>query len=199
MTALTDLRAILIYILAALVMVLGLSTWEYRRMFKATDFALTTQNAAIKARNEDASRKLIQLTNQRDAAQAELDKRRAAQENSDGQAVTQIGSDDRKQRSTPVRVRVLNCTRDAGRGGGVAPGSAAAGSETGAADAGAASGVLPKESARRLADALTEVETMSAAYASCRVDSFAVRGAPVPLDSGPVDYGPPVGGHLPPP
>lgn len=170
MTALTDLKAILIYILAGLVLVLGLSTWEYRRMFKATDFALTTQNAAIKARNEEASRKLIQLTNQRDAAQAELDKRRAAQENSDGQAVTQIGSDDRKQRSAPVRVRVLDCTRDAGGGGGGAASQAATAADAGSADAGTSSGVLSKAAAGRLADAITEVETMSAAYASCRAN-----------------------------
>ncbi|HWT21687.1 MAG TPA: hypothetical protein VN280_22525 [Variovorax sp.] len=180
MAALTDLKAILIYILAALVLVLGLSTWEYRRMFKATDFALATQNDAIKARNNEANRRLVQLTNQRDALQAELDKRAAAQEKTDGKAVTQIAADDRQQRAAPVRVRVFNCTRGAGSGGGGAPGGAATGANAGAADAGAASGVLSKEGARRLADALTEIETMSAAFASCKADSFGVRGQALP-------------------
>lgn len=168
MTALTDLKAILIYLLAGLVLVLGLSTWQYRRMFKATDFALNTQNAAIKARNDEANRRFVQLTNERDAKQAELDKRAAAQEKTDGKAVTQIAADDRQQRSAPVRVRVLNCARDAGSGSGRAPGQAAATAGAGAEDAGAASGVLPQAGARRLADALSEIETMNAAYRSCR-------------------------------
>lgn len=180
MTALTDLKAILIYILAFLVLVLGLSTWEYRRMFKAMDFALTTQNAAIKARNDEANRRFVQLTNQRDALQAELDKRHAAQEKTDGKAVTQIAADDRLQRSTPVRVRVLNCTRDAGSGGGSSPSGPAARPEAGAADAGPAGGVLSEEGTRRFADALTEIEMMSASYASCRADTFSVRGLSTP-------------------
>jgi len=179
MTALTDLKAILIYILAAIVFVLGLSTWQYRRMFKATDFALTTQNAAIKARNDEANLRLVQLTNERDAKQAELDKRAAAQEKTDGKAVTQIAADDRQQRSVPVRVRVHNCTRVAGSGGGRAPGEATAAAGAGAEDAGSASGVLSKEGARRLADALTEVEGMNAAYASCRADLYSKSGLPV--------------------
>lgn len=180
MALLTDLKAILIYILAGLVLVLGLSTWQYRRMFKATDFALTTQNAAIKSQNDKANRRLLQLTNQRDALQAELDNRAAAQEKTDGKAVTQIAADDHQQRSAHVRVRVLNCTRDAGGGSGGAPGGAATGANAGAEDAGASSGVLSKEGARRLADALTEIETMSAAFASCKVDSLGVRGQAPP-------------------
>jgi hypothetical protein len=119
-------------------------------------------------------------TAERDAKQAELDKRAAAQEKTDEKAVAQIGADDKQQRSTPVRVRVLNCTRDAGGGGGRPAGEAAAAPGAGAEDTGAASGALSKEGARRLADALTEIETMSAAYASCRSDSFSVRGLSAP-------------------
>lgn len=173
MNALTDLKAVLIYILAALVFVLGLSTWQYRRMFKATDFALTTQNRAIDQQNKIANRRLVQLTNERDAKQAELDKRAVAQEKTDGKAVAQIGVDDKRQRAAPVRVRVLNCTRDARSSGGSAPGETAAAAGTGAEDAGAASGVLSKAGAGRLADALTEIETISAAYSSCRSELLA--------------------------
>lgn len=165
---LPDLRNYALFALAALVAVLGFSTWEYRRMFKATDFALTTQNRAIEQQNDTANRRLVQLTNERDAKQAELDKRAAAQEKTDGKAVAQIGADDKQQRAAPVRVRVLNCTRDAGSSGGRAPGEAAGAASSGAADAGAASGVLSQAGARRLADALTEIETMGTAYASCR-------------------------------
>lgn len=163
-----DLRNYALMALAALVVVLGMSTWEYRRMFKATDFALALQNNAIKAQNTAAEQLLKRRTAERDALQKKLDDRAAAQEKTDGKAVAQIGVDDKQQRAAPVRVRVLNCTRDAGSGGGRAPGEATAAAGAGAEDAGATSGVLSKAGARRLADALTEVETMSAAYASCR-------------------------------
>lgn len=169
-------KAITIYFLAALVVVLGLSTCSYRRMFKATDYALTTQNAAIERNNRAAKDLLNARTAERDALQAKLNERAAAQEKTDGKAVTQIAADDHLQRSAPVRVRVRDCARDAGSSGGGAPGQAAPAAEAGAGDAGPASGVLSEAGARRLADALTEIETMSAAYASCRVDGFMVRG-----------------------
>ena len=168
MTAFTDLKAILIYVLAGLVLVLGLATWGYRTQLKATSFALATQSTAIVQQNLAAAALLKTRTAEREAKQAELDKRAAAQEKTDGKAVVQIGVDDKQQRAAAVRVRVLNCTRDAGSGGGSAAGGTAASTDAGAADAGAAGGVLSQAGARRLADALTEVETMSAAYASCR-------------------------------
>lgn len=164
-----DLRNYALMALAVLAFVLGLSTWSYRTQAKASSFALATQNKAIEMQNEAANRRLIHLTNERDAKQAELDRRAAAQEKTNEKAVAQIGVDDKRQRAAPVRVRVLNCTGDAGSGGGGAPGEATAAAGAGAEDAGAASGVLSKAGARRLADALTEIETLSAAYSSCRL------------------------------
>ena len=163
-----DLRNYALTALAALTFVLGLSTWSYRTQAKATSFALALQNNAIKAQNTAAEQLLKRRTAERDALQKKLDDRAAAQEKTDGKAVAQIGVDDKQQRAAPVRVRVLNCTRDAGSGGGRAPGDSTAAANPGAADASAASGVLSKAGARRLADALTEIETMSAAYSSCR-------------------------------
>lgn len=163
-----SLKTAALYILVALVVVLGLATWGYRTKLKAVSFALATQSTAIVQQNLAASALLKTRTAERDAMQAELNERAAAQEKTDGKAVAQIGADDKQQRSAPVRVRVLDCTRDARGSGGSAPGGAAAATEAGAGDAGAASGVLPQAGARRLADALTEIETMSAAYASCR-------------------------------
>jgi hypothetical protein len=180
MNALTDLKAILIYILAALVFVLGLSTYQYRRMFKATDFALTTQNAAIKSQNKAAADLLEQRTAERDALQTQLNTRAAAQETTDEKAVGQIDADDKHQRAAPVRVRVHDCTRDARPRGGGAPSGTTSSPEAGAGDAGPTSGVLPEAGARRLADAMTEIEKMSAAFGSCKNDSFSVRGLPVP-------------------
>ncbi|QRF60262.1 hypothetical protein [Variovorax paradoxus] len=163
-----DLRNYLLLALVALAGVLGLSTWHYRGQAKTAGLALQVQNAAVVATNRAAAQLLEQRTKERDAKQAALDKRHQAQEKTDATAVTKIAADDRRQRSAPVVVRVRDCARDAGGGGGGAPGGAATAAETGAGDATAASGLLSEAGARRLADALTEIETMSAAYASCR-------------------------------
>lgn len=175
---LPDLKTPVIYVLAVMVMVLGLATWHYRAMAKTAGLALKVQNAAVVATNTAAQRLLEQRTKERDAKQADLDKRAKAQEKTDEEAVTQISADDQRQRSAPVVVRVRDCTRDAGRGGGGAPGGAAAATEARAGDAGPASGILSEEGARRLADALTEIEKMSAAYRSCRADALVVRSSP---------------------
>jgi len=163
-----DLRNYALVALAVLAFVLGLSTWGYRTQAKASSFALKTQDAAIRAQNKTAADLLKQRTAERDALQTQLNTRAAAQEKTDEKAVAQLDADDKRQRAARIVVRVRDCTRDAGSGGGGAAGGAAATTEAGAGDASAASGVLSNAGARRLADALTEVETMSAAYASCR-------------------------------
>jgi len=163
-----DLKTAALYVLAILVVVLGLATWGYRTQLKAVSFALATQSKAIVRQNLEASQLLKKRTAERDAAQKKLNERAKAQENTDGKAVAQIGADDKLQRAAPVRVRVLDCTRDARSGGGGAAGGAATTAEAGAGDAGTSSGVLSKAAAGRTADAIKEVETMSAAYSSCR-------------------------------
>jgi len=168
MSALTDLKAIAIYVLAALVLVLGLTCWQYKRMYKATDLALGIQNTAILKQNLAAAALLKTRTEERDAKQAELNKRATAQGKTDEQAVDKIAADDKLQRAAPVRVSVHNCARDAGRSGGRPAGEAAAPAGARAEDTGSASGVLSQAAAGRLADAIKEIEANSAAYASCR-------------------------------
>lgn len=163
-----DLKTAALYVLAVLVAVLGLATWGYRTQLKAVSFALATQSTAIVRQNLEASQLLKKRTAERDALQKTLNERAAAQEKTDEKALAQIGADDKLQRAAPVRVRVLNCTRDARGSGGSAPGGAASTAEAGAGDAGTASGVLSPTAAGRTADAIKEIETMSAAYSSCR-------------------------------
>ena len=165
---LPDLKTVALYALTALVVALGLATWGYRTQLKATSFALATQSTAIVQQNLAAAALLKTRTAERDAKQAELDKRAAAQEKIDEKVVAQIAADDELQRAAPVHVRVQNCADDAGGGGGRATGDGASAAHASAADASAASGVLSEAGARRLADALTEIENMSAAYSSCR-------------------------------
>jgi hypothetical protein len=175
-----DIRNYLLLALVALAGVLGLSTCHYRVLAKTSGLALQVQNAVVVATNTAAARLLEQRTRERDARQAELDKRRQAQEKTDEDAVAKIAADDRRQRAAPVVVRVQHCTSDAGSGSGSAAGATAAGADAGAADAGSASGVLSEAGAGRLADALTAIETMGAAYASCKADTYRLRGLPVP-------------------
>ncbi|WP_398493351.1 hypothetical protein [Variovorax sp.] len=177
-----DIRNYALLALTVLAGVLGLSTWHYHSLAKTSGLALQVQNAAVVATNTAAARLLEQRMKERDAKQAELDKRHQAQEKTDATAVTQIAADDRRQRSAPVVVRVRDCTRDAGGSSGGAAGAAAAGTDAGAADAGTASGVLSEAGAGRLADALTAIEKGAAAYASCKADLFRARGLPVPAD-----------------
>lgn len=115
-----DIRNYSLLVLVALVGVLGLSTWHYRALAKTSGLALQVQNAAVVATNRAAAQLLEQRTRERDAKQAELDKRHQAQEKTDATAVTQIAADDRRQRSAPVVVRVQQCARDAGGSGGSA-------------------------------------------------------------------------------
>lgn len=117
----------------------------------------------VEQHREEAAARLRQLTAERDRQQALLDQQAMEQEKKDAHAQAEIARLAGELGSRPVRVRVV-----AGHCGGSAGGDPSAAAADRAADAGAADGVLPAENSRRLGAALTEVETLSAAYASCR-------------------------------
>lgn len=156
----------IILALLALCTVLGLSTWQYRRMNAATAYALETQNAAIVSQKANAQNLLATLTERAERAEKELKDRADAQEKVDALAKDTIARDDARQRAAPVSVRYV--TRGCGPSGGGTSGEAPAAAKSGDDHLPTAIGVLPPAGARRLADALTEVETLNAAYASCR-------------------------------
>ena len=120
----------------------------------------------VEQQNQQAERKLAELTAQRDIKQAALNKAAADQERKDADAKAEIDRLAGELESRPVRVRIV--TSPAGSCSGGAAGDAAASAEDRAGDAGTADGVLPPENTRRLSAALTEIETLSAAYSSCR-------------------------------
>lgn len=119
----------------------------------------------VEQQNQQAERKLAELTAQRDMKQAALNKAAADQERKDADARAEIDRLAGELRDRPVRVRIV---AQAGSCSGGAAGDAAARAEDRAGDAGTADGVLPAENTRRLGIALTEIETLSAAYSSCR-------------------------------
>ena len=119
----------------------------------------------IEQQADQAEQTLERLTAERDKKQAALNKAAADQERKDADAKAEIERLAGELRDRPVRVRVV---AQAGSCGGSAAGDAAARTEDRAGDAGTADGVLPAENTRRLSAALTEIETLSAAYSSCR-------------------------------
>lgn len=120
----------------------------------------------VEQQNRQAEQKLAELTAQRDIKQAALNKAAADQERKDADAKAEIDRLAGELESRPVRVRIVTSPAgDCSRG---AAGDAAARAEDRAGDAGTADGVLPAENSRRLGAALTEIETLSAAYSSCR-------------------------------
>lgn len=160
------LKTYALFGLAALCVVLGLSTCAYRTQFKATSHALDVQNKAIEAQKAQAAQELAAARAEVAAKQKQLDERASAQEKTDAQATNAIAADSRRDAAEPTRVRYI--TRyargcDPRAGGGATPDAGA-----GAAAAGEANGVLaPKaeELARRDRDA---VEALQAAFNSCK-------------------------------
>ena len=119
----------------------------------------------IEQQADQAGQTLERLTAERDEKQARLDRLAAEQESKDADAKAEIERLAGELRDRPVRVRIVAQARDCSRG---AAGDAAARAEDRAGDTGATSGILPAENTRRLGAALTEIETLSAAYSSCR-------------------------------
>ena len=119
----------------------------------------------IEQQAEQAEQTLERLTAERDKKQAALNKAAADQERKDADAKAEIERLAGELRDRPVRVRVV---AQAGSCSGSAAGDAAAPAADRAGDTGTADGILPPENSRRLSEALTEIETLSAAYSSCR-------------------------------
>lgn len=152
--------------MAVMVLALALGAYHYQALYEATDKALVALEGSVQTANDTAARKLARLTAERDAMQAKLDERAEAQEKTDGAAKAEIARLAGELERRPVRVRYLPAP--GWDSGGSTAGKTAIAANAGAGSPAAADGVLPPENSRRLGIALTEVETLSAAYNSCR-------------------------------
>lgn len=161
-------RAAVIAVAVAVIYLVGssLAIWYYKAKAQNAVEALVTLQGQVKAQNDAAAAKLASLTEKRDQLQAIIDRQAENQEAQDAQAKAEIARLGSELRNRPFRVRVEGC--DAGSGDRGATSDATAGAEDRAGDTGPAYGLLPAENHRRLASAIDEIETMSAAYASCR-------------------------------
>lgn len=144
--------------LAVVVIALG-----YRQLYHASQQELADLRAKVEQQQERAATRLQDLTDLRNREQARLNQQAKEQEQKDDQAQADIARLSNELRDRPVRVRVTR-----GACGGGADRDAAAAADPGTGDAAPAYGVLPPENTRRLASAIAEVETLSAAYRSCR-------------------------------
>ena len=165
------LNALTGWVIAALVLLclaLAWATDHYRNQFMARDVQLERLSGEIKRQNADAAQTLSTLTAQRDIAQAALDAAYQQQEVADAAAQQEIDRlrGDLEQR--PVRVRLVPQPAACGPGSGGTAGHAPAVADAGATDAAPAYGLLPESNTRRLGAVISEVETLNAAYASCR-------------------------------
>lgn len=151
---------------AVLIVALALGTYHYQAVYQATDKALMALEGSVKQANETAAAELERLTAERDERQARLDKQAEDQEKKDADAKAEIERLAGELRDRPIRVRYVTATSGAGSGGAASQAAVSPGDSAG--DATAATGVLPESNTQRLGVALTEVETLSAAYNSCR-------------------------------
>lgn len=137
----------------------------YGNLYSTVHKELINLRAEVARQNAEAEEKLAQLTRERDDKQARLNWLAREQENKDAEAQNEIDRLAGELADRPVRVRIVTETGPCSGGAG---GGGAASADSGAGDAGPAYGLLPEVNSRRLAGALKEVETLSAAYRSCR-------------------------------
>ena len=151
-------------VVGLLIFTLSGTTWYYHHEYAAihdADLLLKHDNSVAQ---QQATAKLKQLTDDRDKAQKLLDDQAKAQGIKDAQAQNDIATLHAKLLNTHIRVQYLPSPASRSSSAGDPATSAA----DRAADETSASGVLPESNTKRLADALSDVETLSAAYNSCR-------------------------------
>lgn len=153
--------------IATLVLMLALA-WlvGYQSGKKSAGKDLARLQGMIEQQAEEAGQTLERLTAERDKEQARLDRLAAEQESKDADAKAEIERLAGELRDRPIRVRYVTAPSGAGSGGAASQAAVSPGDSAG--DATAATGVLPESNTQRLGVALTEVETLSAAYNSCR-------------------------------
>lgn len=158
--------------LAALLAALGFGVHHYRGLYKAAEADLRTLQGKVQERNDEAATKLRTMTAERDALQAALDKKREDQEKKDDATKLELERLARAADAVPTVIRVrVPATCPAGRGGDSGPGGAPAAAVPGAVDAGTTSGVLAPEADRRFKRSVEDIESLQAAFNSCKDSS----------------------------
>ncbi|MBS3021399.1 hypothetical protein DJFAAGMI_04171 [Comamonas sp. PE63] len=151
-----------------LYLALALGMWHLKTKSQLVATELQQLQGSVATQNRIAKAELERLTVERNAAQARLDQLYQQQEKTDAQAVQEIARLTGELEQRPVRVRIVPQPAAGGAGGCRAAGEQAASTDPGAADAAEAYGLLPAANSARFAGVIQEIETLNAAYASCR-------------------------------
>ncbi len=129
----------------------------------ATDIGEIT--GRVEQQKAHAKQLLDTLTAERDAKQAAIDKVYKEQEQKDAKAKTDIDRLADELRARPMRVRI-ECP--SGKSGSSAPNQKTASTHHRAGNSSTTYGLLPAANSERLANAISAVEKLNAAYSSCR-------------------------------
>lgn len=166
------LQAAVLAFALLLCLALGLSMVHYRTQARVATAELTRLQAGVKAQNTTAKAELDRLTAERDTVQAQLDAKHQHQEKADAAEQQEIARLRGELERRPVRVRIVaqpvTQSVACGPGSGGAAGEAPASADPGAADTAEAYGLLPAGNSARLGAVIQEIETLNAAYTSCR-------------------------------
>lgn len=166
----TELRQTLFMLIALAVTGLAMFGMGYALGSKAPALKLEELRGQISRQSAQAKVTLEQLTKERDEKQAALDKQAQLQEGKDNAAKDEIARLADELANRPIRVRVVTAS---GACSGGATSDHASNATDSAGNAISTSGLLPETNSRRLRAAITEVETLSAAYRSCRISLLA--------------------------
>lgn len=161
----TELRQTLFMLIALAVTGLAVFGMGYALGSKAPALKLEELRGQISQQSSQAKVTLDQLTKDRDEKQAALDRQAELQEGKDDAAKDEIARLADELANRPVRVRVVTAS---GACSSSAAGNSTSSAETGAGNTSSTSGLLPESNSQRLRAAIAEVETLSAAYSSCR-------------------------------
>lgn len=165
----TELRQTLFMLIALAVTGLAVFGMGYALGSKAPALKLEELRGQISRQSAQAKETLEQLTKERDEKQALLDAKAKQQEETDSAAKLEIARLADELANRPVRVRVVTAS---GACSSSAAADATTSTEAGAGNADSTSGLLPESNSQRLRAAIAEVETLSAAYSSCRSSLF---------------------------
>ncbi len=161
----TELRQTLFMLIALAVTGLAVFGMGYALGSKAPALKLEELRGQVSRQSSQAKITLDQLTKERDEKQALFDAKAKQQEETDNAAKLEIARLADELANRPVRVRVVTAS---GACSSSAAGYTTTGTETGEGNTNSTSGLLPESNSRRLRAAIEEIETLSAAYSSCR-------------------------------
>lgn len=161
----SEIRTFAIYIALVVVGSAGIFGAGYFAGWESMVVRYSNLAGKVQASNDLAAKRLAELTEDRDKKEALLRVMALEQKRIDEEAKDEINRLAIELSNRPIRVRV---TEGGSCSSGDASGSATGNAADSPGNTDAPYGLLPEENTRRLRAALNEIETLSAAYNSCK-------------------------------